>query len=231
MPQFEFRFLVCAFLPAIPLCLIIYSGLYQYVNEMNGVVIVAVLGVVAGIVGLLVDGIRHMLESASDRFLQWFRKPKIDFAWPEITSQEAEEVRRKIADDLRYQFFLTKWTGLFHVYEFYGNFALASLIALTLLVFFKNTFSLRDALAISECWTYSAPIRRYHVLVLGILITSIPLSISLAWYCCFKKIEELKDLHVPRITNSFFFGVLIYWAVVTIPPVLRYHIFNNSVGL
>lgn len=53
-------------------------------------VIVAVLTVGAGILGLFVDGIRHMLESGCERLSQRFHKRTIYFAWPEVTSEEAD---------------------------------------------------------------------------------------------------------------------------------------------
>lgn len=202
MPQFEFRFLVCAFLPSVPLSLIILLPFYGILSNEGGAVFVAILVATSGILGLVVDGARHMLE----KFLCFGEETYI---WPEMAPQELEEIKKegKKVDRSVYQFYVSKWEGYFHVYEFYANFAFSTLVGLTLVILPGNTFSIRRLLG-----------RAADLAVLLLMILVFLCIIFSGYYCCKKKKEledtfKISDKKINWILPIVFF---LWWVVVAL---------------
>lgn len=206
MPQFEFRFLVCAFLPSVPLSLILLLPFYQPLSQNEGVVYVALLVATAGIFGLIIDGARHLLEEIPP-----IGKGK--YISPETTPQELRDIRKEVeeqevggkVDESVFQFYSSRWTGYFHVYEFYSNFALSTLIGLTLLAFFGNTFSLKTGL------TDKAD------MLVPLLMTLVPFCIGFSVYYCYRKRQELNktfDIKDKKINWNLPIILCVFWVII-----------------
>ena len=114
MPTFEFRYLICSYLPGFPLSLAIYFSFLEPRLKDHWILYIVISPLVAG---LFVDGIRHAIELI---------KP----FWKDVSLLE---VPRK-CDDLSLSYILSKSEVYFHMYEFFSNFAISLLLALIVMI-------------------------------------------------------------------------------------------------
>ena len=115
LPYFDFRFLLCTYLPGVPLSGVIFFlfSLDELVNNLQlAYIIISPL-----IIGLLIDGFRHSIDSYEDPIediLEWEEKnPNIKFF---------------------INFFMARSAMIYHQYEFYKNFSISSIIAIFLII-------------------------------------------------------------------------------------------------
>lgn len=119
MPAFEWRFLIGAFLPGVPLTYALLAGKIFPFMEPTAIYwwILLPLGL-----GLFVDAIRHGIE------LCFRKKGWLDsYVWHEVDNKDIQA--RGTLPDSYVQWVIARSTTIFHQYEFFANTALSVLIS------------------------------------------------------------------------------------------------------
>lgn len=129
-PGFEFRYILCTFLQAVPLSSVLYLKYrinLQVLLKINippleeGLLWI----VLTCIIGLFVDGVRHELESVFEHI----GKTKI---WHEMTfGKAAAAAQQQVFVD----YALVRTRDWYHLYEFFANFALCAITVIILILF------------------------------------------------------------------------------------------------
>jgi len=120
MPQIEFRFLVCSYLPGFPFALAFYFALLHVLptaRDSNFFVLYFIL--VPLFLGLVFDAIRHGIELC---------KP----IWHEPDRQEMRN--GTLYGDSGLLHILSRSLNLYHVYEFFANLMISLLLTAILIV-------------------------------------------------------------------------------------------------
>ncbi len=114
IPTFEFRYLICSYLPGFPLSLAIYFSFLRLQLEDYSILYIIISPLV---VGLFVDGIRHAIELI---------KP----FWKDVSL--VKDTGKY--DQVYLSYILSKSEVYFHMYEFFSNFAISLLLVLIIMV-------------------------------------------------------------------------------------------------
>lgn len=119
IPILEFRFLVCSYLPGVPLSLGIYFYLLYFLPSQLGLSIspgkqaflIPYIVISPILIGLFIDGLRHGIE-------------KIAPIWEEVPLGNYT----KKYDQVCLSYILARSEACFHMYEFFSNLAISFLL-------------------------------------------------------------------------------------------------------
>ena len=116
IPVFEFRFLICSYLPGVPLSLVVYFLLLgQKVAYDKLYFIISPI-----VIGLFIDGLRHLIESCC---------PECRVFWKEFDEKKMKKTVQKY-ESVFLSYILTESNTFFCMYEFFFNFAISCFLAL-----------------------------------------------------------------------------------------------------
>lgn len=126
MPAFDWRFLIGAFLPGVPLSYtLIVSKALPFINiqDLYWWLILPLM------LGLLIDGIRHGIEYIIEFVFKLILKNnKINWIWNHIKYEDIAKCKSNSDSYIRY--LLENNMTIFHMYEFYLNTSLSLILSL-----------------------------------------------------------------------------------------------------
>lgn len=120
--QIRFEYLICSYLPGLPLSLAAYVLVLE--PSLGSGYWTSYIVIVPLIAGLFVDGVRHSLA------LLWFKITPGNWwllFWRDLTKANINEVS-KYNEPVRSEI-MSRYTIFYHVFEFFFNFCLSSLFA------------------------------------------------------------------------------------------------------
>lgn len=118
IPVFEFRFLICSYLPGVPLSLVIYFlVLGQKIPSKYWISYLIIFPI---IIGLFIDGLRHWIEGSC---------PECRVFWKEFDEKKMKKTVQK-HELVFLSYILAESNTFFCMYEFFFNFAISCFLAL-----------------------------------------------------------------------------------------------------
>jgi hypothetical protein len=218
-PSLEARFLLCSFLPGIPIFVIFY---FCFPLKFEGIELVAVSGAFIFLFGILIDLLRHGIEDILEDILTLFPFGSNFYdVWKPFTSWEASN-----RNENYFNYLSTRHFGAYHMWEFTGNFLLSTLISLSIALL-KRAPEMFQFSAV----TYRIFGRGYDesfmkmflssLVIVSLLLLFLNPLVSLTW----RKII-LRCIHIRRDVNYLFcIFVFIWWGIVSYCVSKNYQLF------
>ncbi len=205
-PHLEIPYLLCSYLPGIPLSLTLYFWFYKlgkepialFFNTSNNytypyLILILYLFILPLTIGLLIDGLRHWIEEVSVK-----RKDPIanKIFWPYHLK---EKMVPKGIDENILKLNLSKYAILYQLYEFSFNLFISLSLSFLLLKSFNIFIYLATpiiiVIPILIFMRYYDSLTRFTLILLACLISMIPL---------------ISYIHLIKIEIDFLLSIIIY---------------------
>ncbi|MGR3292722.1 MAG: hypothetical protein ACUZ9M_01740 [Candidatus Scalindua sp.] len=136
IPKIDFGFLICSYLPGVPIAVALYvTKLSSIINIDGGKTSTIFLIVAPLICGLFLDAIRHTLGKISCKCMH------NKFGWEPLPKESMKENNTDKYQEAFFSSILANTETNYHVYEFFGNSLLSCLFALLLFIFTGTTIA------------------------------------------------------------------------------------------
>lgn len=132
MPQIQFSYLICSYLPGIPLALVLWNvpwlkNQFDSVLKENNNVGIGFMIIIPLFAGLFVDGFRHFVEKIT------YKPGKFDL-WPMVSKGDLIFLKNTYGETGS-MFIFNKISTHYSMYEFFANLGFACLFASILRLF------------------------------------------------------------------------------------------------